>query len=1022
MKDNGLIDISSIRAQLEKDGKTRFWRSMDQLAETEEYQEFSQHEFPHDPIKDPHSRLSRRNLLKLMAASAGLAGLTACTKLPIEHIAPYVRPAEEFVPGKPLYYATAMPRPEGGALGLLVKSNMGRPTKVEGNNEHPASLGKTDIFGQASVLTLYDPDRARTVRYEGSIASYSDFLSAVGQVRSTHMANQGAGLRILTETVTSPTFGSQLKAFLSEFPQAKWHQYTPVSRFAEREGTRLLYGEYLTMYYKFDQADVIVSLDADFLCAGRGGVRYAYDFADKRRVADAHSSMNRLYVIESMATITGATADHRLPLKSSQVESFARAVAAGLGVKGVPAVSGAPTEVPLDWIPALVRDLQQHQGSSIVLAGEHQPPIVHALAQAINYTLGNVGKTVIYTDPIEAQPVNEMESLRELVSEMNAGQVDTLVIIGGNPIYNAPADLAFEKALDKVNLRVRLGLYEDETSYLCHWFIPQTHYLESWSDERAYDGTAGVVQPLIAPLYQGKSAHEILGALMGEAGTTPHEWVRGYWADQKLVKPEEFETFWEASLANGLIAGTALPPKTVTPQANFEAALNQAGTAAVETAGQAKGDQVLEIAFRPDPTIGDGFFANNSWLQELPKPLSTLTWDNAAFISPSTAERLHLAHDDIVEITHEGRKLRMPVWVLPGHADKCLTVHFGYGRTRAGSVGTGRGFNVYPIWTSDHPGFGVVSSLKKTGGRYRLVVTQNHHIINEDGHKAEIESVNAFKRDLVRVASLKEFQADPYFAADPPQETTEAPSMYPPYDYSKGYQWGMSIDLNSCVGCNSCVVACYAENNIAVVGKEEVAKGRDMQWIRVDTYWRGNLENPETYHVVMPCMQCENAPCEYVCPVGATVHSPGGLNLMVYNRCVGTRYCSNNCPYKVRRFNFFLFSDFKTPSLYGVRNPDVTVRSRGVMEKCTYCVQRIKEAEIKTQVENRKIRDGEVQTACQQVCPTQAIVFGNINDPKSKISNRKAQSRNYVLLADLNVRPRTSYLARLRNPNPEIKE
>jgi MoCo/4Fe-4S cofactor protein with predicted Tat translocation signal len=1019
MKDKSLIDISSIRAHLEKDGSSRFWRSMDQLAETEEYKEFSQHEFPRDPIKDPSYGLSRRNLLKLMAASAGLAGLTACTKLPIEHIAPYVRPAEEFVPGKPLYYATAMPRPEGGALGLLVKSNMGRPTKVEGNGEHPASLGKTDIFGQASVLTLYDPDRARAVLHEGSIASYSDFLGVVGQVRDTHTANKGAGLRILTETVTSPTLGSQIKAFLAQFPQAKWHQYTPVSRFAEREGARLLYGEYLSMYYKFDQAEVIVALDADFLCSGRGGVRYAHDFAEKRRIADAHSPMNRLYTIESMATITGATADHRLPLRSSEVEAFARALAAGLGLKGVSANAGSLPQVPPDWIPALVSDLQQHRGSSIVMAGEQQPPIVHALAHAINDALGNAGKTVIYTDPIEAQPVNEMESLRELVSEMNGGQVDTLVIIGGNPIYNAPADLAFEKALDKVNLRLRLGLYEDETSYLCHWFIPQTHFLETWSDERAYDGTTSVVQPLIAPLYQGKSAHEILGALLGEAGTTPHQWVRGYWANQKLVKAEEFETFWETSLANGVIAGTTLAPKSVNPKPNLEAALTQLGAAdSTETAGE----ESMEIVFRPDPTIGDGSFANNSWLQELPKPLTTLTWDNAAFISPAAAERLHLAHDDVVEITHEGRKLRMPVWVLPGHADKCVTVHFGYGRTRAGSVGTGPGFNVFPVWTAGHPGFGVISSLKKTGERYHLVTTQNHHIINEDGHKAEIESVNAFKREIVRVASLGEFQADPYFAADPPEETTEAPSMYPAYDYSKGYQWGMSIDLNSCIGCNSCVVACYAENNIAVVGKEEVDNGRDMQWIRVDTYWRGNLENPETYHVVMPCMHCENAPCEYVCPVGATMHSPEGLNLMIYNRCVGTRYCSNNCPYKVRRFNFKLYSDFTTPSLFGVRNPDVTVRSRGVMEKCSYCVQRIKEAEIRTQEENREIRDGEVRTACQQVCPTQAIVFGNINDPKSKVSNRKAQSRKYVLLADLNVRPRTSYLARLRNPNPEIKE
>ena len=577
MKDKSLIDVSSIRARLEKDGSSRFWRSMDQLAETEEYKEFSQHEFPRDPIKDPSYGLSRRNLLKLMAASAGLAGLTACTKLPIEHIAPYVHPAEELVPGKPLFYATAMPRPEGGALGLLVKSNMGRPTKVEGNNEHPASLGKTDIYGQASVLTLYDPDRARTVLHKGAIASYSDFLEVVSQVRQKHLANKGAGLRILTETVTSPTLGSQLKSILAQFPAAKWHQYTPISRHAEREGARLLYGEHLTTYYQFDQAEVIVSLDADFLCSGREGVRYAYDFANKRRIADTHSPMNRLYAVESMPTITGASSDHRLPLRSSEVEGFARAIAAHMDVEGAGTNSGPMPNVPAGWVEAVVKDLQQHRGSSIVLAGEQQPPAVHALAQAINSALGNVGKTVIYTDPIETAPVNEMESLRELVSDMNAGQVETLVIIGGNPIYNSPSDLAFKQALDKVALRIRLGLYNDETSYWCHWFIPQTHFMESWSDERAYDGTACVVQPLIAPLYEGKSAHEILGAFLGQPGTTPHQWVRGYWSDQKLVKPLEFETFWETALASGVIPGTAAAPKAVKPKAKLEGALGQTG-------------------------------------------------------------------------------------------------------------------------------------------------------------------------------------------------------------------------------------------------------------------------------------------------------------------------------------------------------------------------------------------------------------------------------------------------------------
>lgn len=1020
MKDKNFIDIASIRAGLERDGKKRFWRSLEQLAETEEYKERARHEFTPISAKQPDLRTSRRNMLKLMAASAGLAGLSACTKLPIEHISPYVRPPEEFVPGNPLFYATSMPRPEGGTIGLLVRSNMGRPTKVEGNPDHPASLGATDAFGQASVLDLWDPDRARSILHEGAIANYSDFLTLLGELRNQYLTQKGAGFRVLTEVVTSPTLGTQLKALLAELPQAKWHQYTPVSRYAEREGIRSLYGEYLSTYYRIDPTDVIVSLDANFLCSGRSGVRYAHDFADKRRIANTRSRMNRLYVVETMATITGATADHRIPLRPSQIEDFARALAAALNVSGIDASAQRPSEVPAEWMTAVVHDLQQHRGTSIVLAGEQQPPVVHALAHAINHTLGNVGKTVVHTQPIETQPVNEVESIRELVADMNAGKVETLLIIGGNPVYNAPADLSFSEALDKVNLRLRLGIYNDETSYLCHWFVPQAHYLESWSDERAYDGTAGVVQPLISPLYQNRSAHEVIGALLGHPGRTPHEWVRGYWSDQKLATSAEFETFWETCLERGTVAGTAFPPKVVTLKPDFAASLKaQRGKGGAQAA---LGAGSMEVAFQPDPTVWDGSYTNNSWLQELPKPISTLTWDNAAYISPKTGEQLGLVHDDVVEINYEGRKLRTPVWLLPGHAEGCMTLTFGYGRARAGRVGNGTGFNAYSIWTSDNPGFGSIQMPKKTGDRYHLVTTQNHHFINEDGRRAEIESVNAFKRDIVRVATLDEFRAHPDFAADPPEETTQAPNLYPPYDYSKGYQWGMSIDLNSCVGCNSCVVACYAENNVAVVGKAQVDNGRIMQWIRVDTYWRGNLENPEAYHVVMPCMHCENAPCEYVCPVGATMHSPEGLNLMIYNRCIGTRYCSNNCPYKVRRFNFELFSDWHTPSLFGVRNPDVTVRSRGVMEKCSYCVQRIKEAEIRTQVESRTIRDGEVVTACQQACPTQAIVFGNINDPKSKVSRRKAQSRKYVLLAELNIRPRTSYLARLRNPNPDIKE
>ncbi len=1019
------LDLAFIRANLETQGGRRFWRGLEELAGTQSYKDFLRHEFPYDPAKEANS-VSRRHILRLMAASAALGGLTACTRLPTEKIVPYAQqPPEEFIPGKPLFYATAMPL-GGVAAGLLVESHMGRPTKVEGNPDHPASLGATDIFAQASVLTLYDPDRSKVVTYNGRIGTWSAFLLAMDKAREEQALVKGAGLRILTETVTSPTLAGQLRTLLAQFPSAKWHQYEPAGRDAAREGARLAFGQYVNTVYRFDRADVVLALDSDFLCSGPGGVRYARDFADKRRMPDHQSPMNRLYVVESVPSNTGAMADHRLPLRAGEVESFTRAVAERVGVKGgAPAQTQMlPSKVSGNWMAALVRDLQAHRGSSLVLAGDQQSPAVHALAHAMNQTLGNAGKTVIYTDPVEANPVNQMQSLRELVAAIKSGQVNMLVIIGGNPVFTAPADLQFAENLLKVELRIHLGLYDDETAELCHWHIPEAHYLESWGDARAYDGTVSIIQPLIAPLYDGKSAHEVLSVLLGQPGRNGHDIVHDYWKSQK--PGADLETFWETSLEKGIVAGTALPPKQVSLNPDLgvrDSGLNSTPTPGMH--GEAGAPRELEIVFRPDPTIWDGRFANNGWLQELPKPLTKLTWDNAALVSPDTAQQRGLNNQDVVELRCEGRTVRAPIWIMPGQANDSVTVHLGYGRKRAGSIGTAIGFNAYSIRTSERPWFGSGLEIGRTRDRYQLVETQNHHIMSAEGRtknaKEEEESEAAFKRELVRVATLEEFRKNPDFAKDPEKETSKAPSLYPHYGYA-GYAWGMAIDLNSCIGCNACVVACQAENNIPVVGKTEVAAGREMHWIRVDTYYRGGLDNPETYNQVVLCMHCENAPCELVCPVGATVHSPEGLNEMVYNRCVGTRYCSNNCPYKVRRFNFKLYSDWSTPSLFALRNPNVTVRSRGVMEKCTYCVQRINAAKIEAEKQDREVRDGEIVTACQQSCPTQAIVFGNINDPNSRVSKLKAQSRDYALLADLNTRPRTSYLARLRNPNPEIKE
>lgn len=1003
------LDVAALRTRLAGVHGQPYWRSLEELAATDEFREFLDREFPRQAAvwSDP---LSRRRFLQLMGASLALAGLSACTPQPAEKIVPYVRAPEEIIPGKPLFFATAVLR-GGMATGVLVESHMGRPTKVEGNPQHPASLGATDAFAQASVLTLYDPDRSQVVMNLGQISTWEAFLGTMRTAMALQRITHGAGLRILTETVTSPTLAQQLRTLLSEFPQAKWHQYEPAGRDHVTAGASLAFGEYVETQYRFDHAEVILALDADFLFSFPGSVRYAREFATQRKVHLQDAAMNRLYAVESTPTITGAMADHRLPLRASAIEHVAREVAARLGVRGISRAEAeggseqsAHATIPEHWLAAVVRDLQQHRGSSLVVVGEGQPPVVHALGHAINHALGNVGTTVIYTAPVVAQPLDQGASLRDLVADMEAGRVEILVILGGNPVFTAPADLHFAEHLARVNLRVHLSLYDDETSALCHWHLPATHDLESWSDARAYDGTVTILQPLIAPLYGGKSAHEVLAALMGQPERGSHDIVRDYWKSQH--PGDDFELFWRTSLHDGLIAGTAFPAKSVRLQApnSWEQAASGQAASQLPPSGSRSS---LEIVFRPDPTIWDGCFANNGWLQELPKPLTKLTWDNAALVSPATAERLGLANEQVVELRYRERTVRAPIWIMPGQADEVVTVHLGYGRTRAGRVGTGTGFNAYAIRTSTAPWFATGLDIRTTAEQYALSCTQHHHSIEG--------------RHLVRSGTLASYQEHPHFVHDMVHEPSPDVTLYPPYTYS-GYAWGMAIDMNACIGCGACVTACQAENNIPIVGKDQVAVGREMHWLRIDRYYKGALENPETYHQPVPCMHCENAPCELVCPVGATVHSDEGLNDMVYNRCVGTRYCSNNCPYKVRRFNFLQYADYHTPSLKLLYNPDVTVRSRGVMEKCTYCVQRINAARIEAKKADRQIRDGEVVTACQQACPTEAIVFGNINDPNSRVSRLKAAPLHYALLTELNTRPRTTYLARLRNPNPELEE
>jgi molybdopterin-containing oxidoreductase family iron-sulfur binding subunit len=1008
MSENKTLNFSDFRARVGDLRGKEFWRSLEDLSRSEVFDDFMQQEFPQQAI--PLSKgANRRDFLKLMSASVAMAGLAAC-RAPGEAIVPYVNQPENLIPGKPLFFATAMPL-GGVAHGVLVESHMHRPTKIEGNPEHPTTVGASDAFMQAAVLGLYDPDRSQVVRKIGNTATWGEFIAALQPVSAAASAN-GAGLRILTQTITSPSLGAQMQALLAKYPGMKWHQWEAVNRDSVREGARLAFGRYVDTHYDFTKANVVVSLGADFLGDDSAHLRYARDFMSRRKVRHGETkSINRLYVVEGGMTNTGSIADHRLPVKPSQIEGIARAILGNAAFQAAGRQDAGVTSV----INAIVKDLAANRGASVVIAGDEQPPVVHALVHAINTQLGNVGTTVLHTDPIEVAPTNQLASLQELVRDMNAGAVRALIILGGNPVFDAPADLQFAKALDKVPFRAHHSLYYDETSYRCHWHIPDTHFLETWGDARAHDGTITIMQPLIAPLYNGRSAHEVIGAVVGGLEQTAYQTVRSYWASKGAT-----EDTWRKWLHDGVIAGSALPVISVAAGAPPPTTNNQPSTVTG-----------IELELRHDPTIYDGRFANNGWLQELPKPVTKITWDNVLIVGPRTSEKLGYdpeERDSLVnekqtrfaELSYRGVTMRLPIWVVPGHTEDVATVYFGYGREKSGRIGDGVGFNTYPLRFSNalHGGAGARITMSDAAPRiYPVACTQEHQ---------SIDPKLVGERGLIRAASFEGYLANPKFAQNPHHGSdvtghgSHADSMYPPYDYSKKHAWAMVIDTSVCTGCNGCVIACQAENNIPIVGKDEVVREREMHWLRIDRYYRGNPDNPEVYHEPVPCMQCETAPCEPVCPVEATSHSEDGLNDMTYNRCVGTRYCSNNCPYKVRRFNFFHYSDYDTPALKAMRNPDVTVRTRGVMEKCTYCVQRINAAKIEAEKQGRRVKDGEVVTACQQACPTDAIVFGDMNDHSSKVAKLKAQPTHYALLEELNTLPRTTYLATIRNPHPDL--
>ena len=962
------------------------WRSLEELADREGFRLWLREQHPQ--LADALDR-DRREFLKILGASMALAGFAACSHPPQNQIVPYVHSPFGQVDGLPRFFATALPR-NGYAHGVLVENHMGRPTKIEGNPQHPASLGATDIFAQAAVLQLWDPDRSQAVMHRNDVASWNAFAAELPAHSARFERTQGAGLHVLTETITSPTLSAQLDALRHKFPRARWHVCQPAGNEYARSGAELAFGVPLSTRLRLDRARVILSLDADFLSDPAAGVRYAHDFAMGRSPGITGDAMSRLYVLESTPSITGGMADHRLPLDSVQLGIFVQHLAKRLGIPGF-----ASAEVDgqnAQWLQALAGDLQANRGTGLVVVGAAQPPWMHALGHALNASLGNAGTTVVYSEPVEKLP-DEGGSLADLVKAIRAGSVDTLWVLDANPVYDAPADLQFAAAIRQVPHVLHLGLYRDETAALAEWHLPQAHSLETWSDMRAFDGTATIMQPLIAPLYEGRSAHEILAALLGDPIREGRALVRRQWQAQLAD-----DTAWSAALQAGVIPNTTLAALAAPVRSDaFTHDLTLISPVA----------RGLELLLRPDPTIGTGRWANSGWLQELPKPHTQLTWDNAALISPTLATQMSLRSGDVVELSLRGRNARVPVFVTPGQAPRSITLHLGYGRRRAGRIGDARGFDAYVLRTIDEPWGAGELQIRKTGSSYALASTQHH--FNMEG------------RELLRVGTLGEYQHNARFAtAAEPYESTP-PSLYPELP-SGQYAWGMCIDLNACIGCKACTVACQAENNIPVVGKEQVQRGREMHWIRVDSYYEGAAENPHTYSQPVPCMMCEHAPCEVVCPVDATLHDSEGLNVQVYNRCVGTRFCSNNCPYKVRRFNFLQYVDENTETLKAQRNPEVTVRRRGVMEKCTYCVQRIQSAHIEADKANRSIRDGEVVTACQAVCPTQAIHFGNLADPHSEIARAKASPRNYVMLGELNTRPRTSYLARLRNPNPALEE
>jgi len=1011
----------------------RYWRSLDEHATPPQHDEIRP-EFE-DPLEPP-SNEERRHFLKLTAASVALAGSSAC-RWQEDHLLPHTQQPEGVVPGVPRFFMTAMEL-GGAAVGLRVKSYDGRPIKIDGNSSHPDSLGATGARHQAAVLDLYDPDRSRGFASfaEGRRTDLSEveFRVFAREQFSALSAKRGQGLAVLSGASSSLSVADMKARWQARFPEARWFEYEPVVTPNERLGSRLAFGKVVRTRLALDRARVILSLDADLLASRPDSLALARAWATGRQPESG--KMSRCYAFESSLSETGAVADHRFSLRSEHIKALAAYLDAELSHRlGAPAALGPAQPPPAArfleepglhrLVTALVADLALQPGASVVVAGASQPPEVHALVHRINAVLRNVGSTVQYLEGSESTEPTPAESLRTLADEMTAGRVDTLLILDSNPVYTAPGDLNFAAALAKVPTTICSSLYLDETASACKWHVPLAHFLEAWGDVRASDGTLSIQQPLIAPLYGGKSPIETLALLSGDELSSGLDIVQRS-LGTVFGNVAADSRFWRKAVHDGVVPGSAAAPAhpTLRPIAAFEYARG-------ELSGLEPEPGQLELVLAPDPKLYDGRFSNNGWLMELPDAATKLTWDNALLISPNTAKLLGVTDGMRVTLSIETESLNVPVLLAPGQASGSVKLYLGYGRTAAGTV-AGRsvagggsepdpvvGVNAYRLRSKRLWDFARGASIKPSSDRYRMATTQDKHTIDRIGKFGTEDRLPM----LVRTATFTQYEEHPDFAKHAVHHPPLLSLWKEPVKY-EGHRWGMSIDLNKCTGCSGCVVACQAENNIPTVGKERVYMGREMQWLRIDRYFKGDPEQPEVVNQPVPCMQCEHAPCEQVCPVGATSHSHEGLNDMTYNRCIGTRYCSNNCPYKVRKFNYFNFhedlKEEKNQVQQMVFNPEVTVRFRGVMEKCTYCVQRIQEGKFRASRENRPLVDGEVTTACQDSCPTRAISFGDLNDPKSEVVRRKNDSRDYSLLEELNVRPRTTYLALVKNPNPEL--